>query len=103
MIRTFDYRRSLAEIRAQVDGLSQRMLTVTLPTLLAGGHVVLLRGFDAGAVLDAIARHRITLAFAVPAMLLFMSQHPGFAAADLPCRHCFRISAQCSDILGNMS
>lgn len=59
------------------------MLTVTLPTLLAGGHVVLQRGFDAAAVLQAIARYRVTLAFAVPAMLLFMSQHPDFADADL--------------------
>lgn len=59
------------------------MLTVTLPTLLAGGHVILQRGFDAGVVMQAIARHRVTLAFAVPAMLLFMSQHPDFANADL--------------------
>ncbi|WP_233556404.1 acyl-CoA synthetase [Noviherbaspirillum sedimenti] len=59
------------------------MLTVTLPTLLAGGHVVLQRGFDAGAVLQAIPRYRITLAFAVPAMLLFMSQHADFDRTDL--------------------
>jgi len=59
------------------------MLTVTLPTLLAGGHVVLQRGFDAAAVLQAIPRHGITLAFAVPAMLLFMSQHPDFGSTDL--------------------
>jgi fatty-acyl-CoA synthase len=59
------------------------MLTVTLPTLLAGGHVVLQRGFDAAAVLHAIARYRVTLAFAVPAMLLFMSQHADFEDADL--------------------
>ncbi|TCS36985.1 fatty-acyl-CoA synthase [Paucimonas lemoignei] len=59
------------------------MLTVTLPTLLAGGHVILLRGFDAGAVLNAIARYRVSLTFAVPAMLLFMSQHPDFESADL--------------------
>jgi fatty-acyl-CoA synthase len=59
------------------------MLTVTLPTLLAGGHVILQRGFDAGAVLHAIARYRVTLAFAVPAMLLFMHQHADFERADL--------------------
>ena len=59
------------------------MLAVTLPTLLVGGHVVLQRSFDAGAVLQAIGRYRATLAFAVPAMLLFMSQHADFAHADL--------------------
>ncbi|QAU33406.1 long-chain fatty acid--CoA ligase [Janthinobacterium sp. 17J80-10] len=59
------------------------MLAVTLPTLVAGGHVVLQRGFDAGAVLQAIRHYRVTIAFAVPAMLLFMSQHADFAGAEL--------------------
>ena len=61
------------------------LCAVTLPGLHMGGHVVLQRGWDAGAVLEAIARHRISVSFAVPSMLLFLSQHPGFAAADLSC------------------
>jgi fatty-acyl-CoA synthase len=48
-----------------------------------GGHIVLHRGFDAARCLDDIARYRITLLFGVPAMLLFISQQPGFATADL--------------------
>ncbi len=55
----------------------------TLLTWQKGGEVVLIRSFDPGKVLELIARHRITTMFAVPAMLLFMSQHPDFATADL--------------------
>ena len=54
-----------------------------LPTLLIGGHVVLQQGFEPGAFLDALARYRVTVSFAVPAMMLFASQHEGFARADL--------------------
>jgi fatty-acyl-CoA synthase len=54
-----------------------------MTTLLAGGHLVLQRAFDPQAVLDAVARHRVSVSFAVPAMLLFISQHPAFASADL--------------------
>jgi len=48
-----------------------------------GGHIVLHRTFDPSRCLDDIARHRVTTMFAVPAMLLFLSQQPGFEAADL--------------------
>jgi fatty-acyl-CoA synthase len=48
-----------------------------------GGHIVLHRNFDATRCLDDIARYRITTLFGVPAMLLFISQQPGFATADL--------------------
>jgi fatty-acyl-CoA synthase len=48
-----------------------------------GGHIVLHRTFDAARCLDDIARYRITTLFGVPAMLLFISQQPGFANADL--------------------
>ena len=48
-----------------------------------GGHIVLHRGFDPARALDDIARYRVTAMFAVPAMLLFMSQHPDFPTADL--------------------
>jgi fatty-acyl-CoA synthase len=55
----------------------------TLITWQKGGEVVLHRSFDPGACLDAISSHGITTMFAVPAMLLFMSQHPEFREADL--------------------
>jgi fatty-acyl-CoA synthase len=48
-----------------------------------GGHIVLHRSFDPARSLDDIARYSVTTMFAVPAMLLFMSQHPNFATADL--------------------
>ncbi len=59
------------------------LLCGSMATLLAGGHLVLQRAFDAEAVLHAVAAHRITVSFAVPAMLLFISQHAAFEAADL--------------------
>lgn len=59
------------------------LCVTVLPTLLAGGHVVLQRSFGAAEFLSAIARHRVTVTFAVPAMLLAASQHPDFANSDL--------------------
>jgi fatty-acyl-CoA synthase len=48
-----------------------------------GGHVVLHRSFDPARFLADVAHYRVTTTFAVPAMLLFVSQLPDFAAADL--------------------
>jgi fatty-acyl-CoA synthase len=50
-----------------------------LVTLLAGGTVVLLDGFDAAAVIDAIEREAISSTMMVPAMLYELLDHP-----DLP-------------------
>ncbi len=59
-------------------------LNVTpLTTWQNGGHVILHRGFDAARFLHDVPHHRITTTFAVPAMLLFISQHADFATADL--------------------
>jgi len=59
-------------------------LNVTpLIAFMKGAEVVLMRSFDPGGVLDLIPRHRVSTMFGVPAMFLFVSQHPGFAAADL--------------------
>jgi fatty-acyl-CoA synthase len=55
----------------------------TLITWMKGGEVVLHQSFDAGAALDDIPRYGVTTMFGVPAMFLFMSQHPGFEQADL--------------------
>ncbi len=59
------------------------LCSVSLPGLQAGAHLLLHRTWDAEAVMHDIARCRVSVTFAVPSMLLFMSQHPAFAAADL--------------------
>ena len=59
------------------------LCVISLPLLLMGGHLIQQRAFDATEVMRAIARYRVTVTFAVPAMILFMSQHPDFEAADL--------------------
>lgn len=59
------------------------LCVITLPTLMAGGHIVLQENFEAGAFIAAIERHRVSSIFCVPAMMLFASQHERFAAADL--------------------
>jgi len=48
-----------------------------------GARVVLERGFDTGRVLDLIQRKRVTTIMGVPAIYLFLAQHPGFAEVDL--------------------
>jgi fatty-acyl-CoA synthase len=55
----------------------------TLVTWQKGGEVLLLRTFDPGAALEAIPRYGVTTMFGVPAMFLFMSQHPAFDTTDL--------------------
>jgi len=53
------------------------------PTLMRGGCVVLVRGFDPPATLDVIVSQRVTSFFAVPTMLDAMSRLPAFPGADL--------------------
>ena len=48
-----------------------------------GGHIILHRSFDPARFLGDVASYRVTGTFAVPAMLLFISQHADFATADL--------------------
>ncbi|HEX9260742.1 MAG TPA: long-chain fatty acid--CoA ligase [Acidimicrobiales bacterium] len=55
----------------------------TLITLQKGGELVLHRGFDPARFLEDVPRYGITTTFAVPAMLLFVSQHPAFDSTDL--------------------
>ncbi|MFZ0171239.1 MAG: AMP-binding protein, partial [Acidimicrobiales bacterium] len=55
----------------------------TLQAFMKGAENVLHRSFDAGRFIEDIARYGVTIAFAVPAMLLFVSQHPDFDDADL--------------------
>ena len=57
----------------------------TLPALSVGARVLLLRRFDPGAVLDAIAQERPALTLQVPATLQALLQHPHWSAVDLSC------------------
>ena len=61
-----------------VSGLFVLLSTV----LLAGGHIVLHQGFEAGAVVGAIEGHRVTMTFAVPTMILAITQHERFETVD---------------------
>lgn len=56
----------------------------TLPVLHAGGKVILTRAFDPGEVLGVIGdpEKNVTHFIGVPAMLLFMMQHPDFESTD---------------------
>ncbi|MCW2778356.1 MAG: O-succinylbenzoic acid--CoA ligase [Frankiales bacterium] len=56
---------------------------LTLATWIKGGHLVVQRAFEPGAALAAVAEHRVTTMFGVPAMFQFMAAHPTFADTDL--------------------
>jgi fatty-acyl-CoA synthase len=53
------------------------------PTLLRGGCVVLVRGFDPPATLQVIVEQRVSSFFAVPTMLDALSRRPDFDTVDL--------------------
>jgi fatty-acyl-CoA synthase len=54
-----------------------------LPTLLKGGTLVLMAGFDAARTLEVIAQRRVTYLFGVPAMFQAIAATPQWTAADL--------------------
>ncbi len=54
-----------------------------LPVLLKGGTAVIESVFDPQRVLEAIARHRVTVMFGVPAIYDAMAGQPDWPAADL--------------------
>jgi fatty-acyl-CoA synthase len=54
-----------------------------LPTLFAGGRVLLLPGFDPDSVVGLIEERRIDAFFAVPTVYQALLDHPRFAAAPL--------------------
>jgi fatty-acyl-CoA synthase len=54
-----------------------------LPTLLKGGHLIIEPHFDADAVIEMIARMRVTVLFGVPTMFTALTQSPKWASADL--------------------
>lgn len=57
--------------------------TKVLPTLLKGGTVHMLKGFDPEAVLAAITREKINFTVLVPTMIYVLLDHPKLASADL--------------------
>ena len=59
------------------------LFVLTTATWMMGGHVVLASGFVAGEAIEAIEAHGVTVTFGVPAMMLFMSEHERFDAANL--------------------
>jgi len=58
-------------------------LTAWALQLAVGGSCVILPGFEPLAVLEAIARHRITSAVLVPTMVQMLLDHPAFGTHDL--------------------
>jgi fatty-acyl-CoA synthase len=55
----------------------------SLPTLMQGGRVLVLEGFDAGILVGLLAARRLDTFFAVPTVYQALLDHPGFAAAPL--------------------
>jgi fatty-acyl-CoA synthase len=55
----------------------------SLPTLFAGGRVIILEGFDAEALVRLFEERRLDAFFAVPAVYQSLLDHPRFAAAPL--------------------
>jgi fatty-acyl-CoA synthase len=50
---------------------------------MKGGTVVIEQMFEPGTVLELLEKHHVTTMFGVPAMFLFMAQHPDFPNRDL--------------------
>jgi fatty-acyl-CoA synthase len=55
----------------------------TLPTLLAGGRAIVLRGFDADAIVALLEAERLDTFFGVPTVYQALLDHPRFQAAHL--------------------
>jgi len=57
--------------------------TKIVPTLMLGGTVHMMKGFDPKAVLDVIARERINFTLLVPTMIYMLLDHPDLDRTDL--------------------
>ncbi len=57
--------------------------TKVLPTLMRGGTVHMLKGFDPEAVLKTIAREKINFTLFVPTMIYVLLDHPALGKTDL--------------------
>jgi acyl-CoA synthetase (AMP-forming)/AMP-acid ligase II len=56
---------------------------LALPVLLKGGACVIAERFDVDATFEAVARHRVSVMFGVPAMFRQLADSPRWADADL--------------------
>ncbi|MBL7487563.1 AMP-binding protein [Frankia sp. AgB1.9] len=73
-----------AEVRHLVcTPLSHAGSSIFVPLQLQGAVMFVLPTFEAGAVLEAIERHRITTVMLVPSMIYALLDHPRFAETDL--------------------
>src|SRR5262249_20383335 len=63
--------------------LSHAGAAMVLPTLLKGGTLMVLPGFQPEAVMQAIQDHRINCMLVVPTMIYALLDHPRFAEFDL--------------------
>ena len=63
--------------------LSHAGAAMALPTLLKGGTLMVLPGFEPAAVMQAIQHHRINCMLVVPTMIYALLDHPRFAEFDL--------------------
>jgi fatty-acyl-CoA synthase len=73
-----------AEVRQLICGpLSHAAAAVFIPTLLRGGSIVLLPGFEPVKVLEAIQAYRITTILLVPTMIYALLDCPRFDEFDL--------------------
>jgi fatty-acyl-CoA synthase len=63
--------------------LSHAGASFFLPTLLRGGSIVVLPGFDPTRVLETIEKYRITATMLVPTMLYVLLDHPALATTDV--------------------
>src|SRR3954454_24350635 len=64
-----------------------------LPSLVSGGTVHMLRGFDPEAVLNTIARERINFTLFVPTMIYVLLDHPALDSTDLSSLELLRCGA----------
>ena len=77
-----DYRRDHTGLTSAPLFHSGGLCVMVLPLLMAGGHVVLQRHFDTAAVIEDVAKYRVSTMFLVPTMMLYLTQTAGFADAD---------------------
>jgi fatty-acyl-CoA synthase len=63
--------------------LSHSALTLLVPTLLRGGSLVVLPGFEPAGVLETIEKHRITAMMLVPTMIYALLDHPDLETRDI--------------------
>jgi fatty-acyl-CoA synthase len=69
--------------------LSHAAGSLVMPVLLRGGSVHIMRGFNAGAMLQAIERERITALWGVPTMIYDLLQSSELGRSDLSSLHTF--------------